>query len=214
MAKSAKPHFFRNTLLTGLLILIPLTVTYLLIAFLFGLLSNVGAPFFSAFLQLLNLDRFVWIKRLEPTVNLLLSLVIVFLLGLVGTNIIGRRILARLDGLVLRLPLASTIYGAVKQMVEMFQGPGRSFQRVVLIQYPRKGLWMMGFVAQEWPDTLNLADSDMLLAVFIPTTPNPTSGFLVMAAQNEVVHLDFSVEDAFKFIVTSGAIGRAFALER
>jgi uncharacterized membrane protein len=96
-------------------------------------------------------------------------------------------------------------------MVETFQGPSGSFQRVVLLQYPRKGMWVMGLVATERDDTLGLSSASQLLSVFIPTTPNPTSGFLVMVPPEEVVEVDYTVEEAFTFIVSSGIVGQPFA---
>lgn len=203
-----KSHFIRNTMITGFLFLIPLFVTYILIAFMFNLLSNAGAPIINAMLPLLNMDRLTWLSPFVPLINLILSLVLIFLMGLFGTNIVGRRILAGVNALVMRLPLVRSIYGAVKQMVETFQGPDRSFQRVVLVQYPRKGLWMMGLVAAEKQDTLELTQSETLLSIFIPTTPNPTSGFLVLMPNTEVVETNYTVEEAFKFIVSSGIVGK------
>ena len=142
--------------------------------------------------------------------NIVLALAIIFLLGLVGTNFIGRQILDAVNTLILRLPLVSSVYSAIKQMVETFQGPSGSFQRVVLLQYPRKGMWVMGLVATERDDTLGLSSAAQLLSVFIPTTPNPTSGFLVMVPPEEVVDVDYTVEEAFTFIVSSGIVGQPF----
>ena len=132
----------------------------------------------------------------------------IFLLGLFGTNFLGRRILQALDGLILRLPIVKSIYGSVKQMVDTFQGPHRGFHRVVLIQYPRLGTWTMGFVAAERRDTMSLSPSQNMLTVFIPTTPNPTSGYLVLIRPEDVTDVDYSVEEAFKFIVSFGIVGK------
>lgn len=195
-------------MITGFLILIPLFVTYILIAFLFNLLSSAGAPIINTVFSLLHIDQLTWLSPLVPMINLILSLVVIFFMGLFGTNIVGRRILAGVNALVMRLPLIRSIYGAVKQMVETFQGPDRSFQRVVLLEYPRKGLWMMGLVAAERQNTLNIAKSASLLSVFIPTTPNPTSGFLVLTPATEVIETNYTVEEAFKFIVSSGIVGK------
>lgn len=210
--KLAKSHFIRNTMITGFLILIPLFVTYILVAFLFNLLSNAGAPFINTLLSFFDVERFEWIRPVVPVINLILSLALIFLMGLFGTNIVGRRILAGVNALVMRLPLVRSIYGAVKQMVETFQGPDRSFQRVVMLEYPRKGLWMMGLVAAERHDTLNMSNTDEVLSVFIPTTPNPTSGFLVLTSESEVIETNYTVEEAFKFIVSSGIVGRQLRL--
>lgn len=198
-------------MITGLLILIPLFVTYILIAFLFNLLSNAGTPIIRGLLSFLDLDEIYWLMPLVPFINLLIVLSLIFSIGLFGTNIVGRRILATLNQLVMRLPLVSTVYGAVKQVVETLQGPQGSFQRVVLLEYPKNGVWMMGLVATRRADTFNLSPSDTLLSVFVPTTPNPTSGFLVLVPEEAVIETDYTVEEAFKFIVSSGIVGREFA---
>lgn len=211
MVKEAKPRFLRRTFLTGLLILLPLFVTYILIDFLFDLFAGVGAPLVKGLFRVLRTDGYEWVRPLVPMVNLGLALAAIFLLGLVGTNIIGRKVLGTFEALLMRLPLVKTIYSATKQVVQTLQGPGRSFQRVVLIEYPRKGLWMVGFVAAERRDTMNLVSSDKVLTVYIPTTPNPTSGFLVLVSPAEVIDLDFNVEEAFKFIVSTGIVGKDLA---
>ncbi len=208
--KRTKSRFLRNTLLTGLLILIPLVATYLLVSCLFDLLSGAGAPVMKALFGSLELERFWWLEPITPFVNIFLALAIIFLLGLVGTNFIGRQVLEAVNTMILRLPLISSVYSAVKQMVETFQGPSGSFQRVVLLQYPRKGMWVMGLVAAERDDALGLTSAPQILSVFVPTTPNPTSGFLVMVPPEEVVEVDYTVEEAFKFIVSSGIVGQNF----
>jgi uncharacterized membrane protein len=207
MQKDTTPQSVRRTLLTGLLILLPLFVTYVLIGFLFNLFTDVSAPLMRGLFHLFDLDRYTW-DPLVPFMNLLLSFAVIFLLGLFGTNILGRRILQAVDALILRLPLVKSVYGAVKQVVDTFQGPRRSFERVVLIEYPRKGTWTMGLVAAERLDTMNLAPSATLLTVYIPTTPNPTSGYLVMVPPEDIVDVEYSTEEAFKFIVSFGIVGK------
>jgi uncharacterized membrane protein len=208
MPTDGSSRFIRRTFLAGLLILIPLFVTYGLIAFLFNLFTNASAPLMHGLFRLLHLNRYTWAEPLVPLINFLLSLAVIFLLGLFGANFLGRRILQALDALILRLPIVKSIYGAVKQMVDTFQSPRRGFQRVVLIQYPNRGLWTMGFVASERRDTMNLTPSPTILTIYIPTTPNPTTGYLVMVKPEEVVDVDYTVEDAFKFIISSGLVGK------
>jgi uncharacterized membrane protein len=211
MPKDASPRFIRRTFFAGLLILIPLVVTYALIAFLFNIFTNASAPLMKGLFRILDLNHYGWTAPLVPLINFLLSLAVIFLLGLFGTNFLGRRILQALDALILRLPLVKSIYGAVKQMVDTFQGPRRGFQRVVLIQYPSRELWTMGFVSSERRDTMNLTPSPTILTVYIPTTPNPTTGYLVMVRPEDVVDVDYTVEEAFKFIISSGIVGRDLA---
>ncbi len=207
----ATPHPLRRSFVAGLLILLPIYVTYLLIAFLMGMLAGVGAPVLAAILSVLGPEHPSWIDPLVPAVNVLVSFGIVVGVGLVGSNLVGRRVLEAFDTLMLRLPLVKSFYSATKQIVDTFQGPGGSFQRVVMVQYPSKGLWVMGFVAGEHRDRLHLSPTDSLLAVFIPTTPNPTSGYLVLVPPTDVVDVSYTVEEAFKFIVSSGIVGKELA---
>jgi uncharacterized membrane protein len=208
MSNDPSSRFIRRTFLAGLLILIPLFVTYALIAFLFNLFTNASAPLMNGLFRLLDLNRYTWAEPLVPFINFLLSLAVIFLLGLFGANFLGRRILQAVDTLILRLPVVKSIYGAVKQMVDTFQGPRRGFHRVVLVQYPSPGLWTMGFVASERRDTMNLTSSPTVLTVYIPTTPNVTTGYLAMVKPEDVVDVDYTVEDAFKFIISSGIVGK------
>jgi uncharacterized membrane protein len=209
MPDEKKPHFIRRTFVAGLLILLPLFITYVLIAFLFNIFTGVGAPLVAGLLRLFGAQSLAY--PLVLIVNLILSLAVIFLLGLVGANILGRRLLTAFEGLLLRLPLVKTVYSSAKQVIDTFQGPGRSFQRVVLLQYPRHGVWSIGLVATERSDNLNLVPGNKVLTVFVPTTPNPTSGYLVIVSPDDVVDVDFSVEDAFKFIVSGGIVGKDLA---
>jgi uncharacterized membrane protein len=173
---------------------------------LFNIFTRVGAPLVTGILRVLGIDELAY--PLTHLVNLILSLAVIFLLGLVGTNILGRRILEAFEALLLRLPLVKTIYSSSKQIVETLQGPGRSFQRAVLLEYPRKGLWTLGLVGKEHHDSLHLSQTDKVLSVYVPTAPNPTSGYLVIVSPEDVIELDISVEDALKFIVSGGIVGK------
>jgi uncharacterized membrane protein len=210
MVKEKRPHFMRRTFLAGLLILFPLFMSYVLVSFLFNLLSAVGAPLVGGFLHLLGAELDAWVSALIPLVNLFLALAVIFFLGVFGANILGRRILGAMESFLLRLPLVKTVYGSSKQLVETFQG-NRSFQRVVLVQYPRKGIWTLGLVATERKDTMPLFAAGKMLTVFVPTTPNPTSGFVLILPPDEAVEVDYSVEEAFKFIISAGIVGKDLA---
>ena len=199
-------HYIRRTLIAGLLILLPLFITYVLVAFLFNLFTGVGAPLVTGFFRLFGVVHVPY--PVVVAVNLLFSIGVIFALGLVGTNILGRQMLQSFEKLLMRVPLVSTIYSSAKQVVDTFQGPRRSFQRVVLLQYPRQGLWSVGLVSTEREDRLNLVSSKRFLTVFVPTTPNPTSGYLILVSSDDVIELDFSIEDAFKFIISAGIVGR------
>ena len=207
----ASMHFIRNKFLTGILILIPLVATYWLVGFLLEILSGVGAPVMrTLFGPLTVIDDLAWVAPVIALANIFLALAFIFLLGLIGTNFVGRRVLATVNAILLRVPLISSVYGAVQQMVQTIQGPSGSFQRVVLVEYPRKGMWVMGLVAAIRDDVVGLTSGNELLSVFVPTTPNPTSGFLVMVPPEDVIEVDYTVEEAFKFVVSSGIVGHNF----
>ncbi len=125
MPDDKRPHFIRRTLIAGLLILLPLFITYVLIAFLVNIFTCVGAPLVTGLLRLFGLEDLAY--PLVLAVNFLLSLAVIFLLGLVGTNILGQRLLAAFEVLLLRLPLVKTIYSSAKQMIETFQDPAAAF---------------------------------------------------------------------------------------
>jgi uncharacterized membrane protein len=200
----------RRTFLTGLVILLPLFATYLMISFLFRLFTGVGAPIVKGILHLTGLDEYEGIGYFVPFVNLLLSLAVVFALGFVGTHFLGKRLLRWVEDVLMRVPLVKNVYGGVKQVIDTLKDSKSNFQRVVLVQYPQKGQWVLGFVAAERPDALKLHASGKSLSIFIPTTPNPTSGFLILASSDEVVDTDYTIEDAFKFIISGGVVGRDF----
>ncbi len=203
--------YLRRTFLAGLLIMIPLFVTYVLVAFLFNLFSGAGTPIVKGAVQLLGLgwlEGEAWFAFAIPAANLLLTFFVIFLLGLVGTNVLGRRALGAFDALLFRLPIVKSVYGATKQLVDTFRDSSRgSFQKVVLVEYPRPGVWTMGLVAAERPDSAGLSQSKRMLSVFIPTTPNPTSGMLVLVPKESAVEIDYAVEDAFKFVISAGIVG-------
>ncbi len=205
-------HYIRRTLIAGLLILLPLFITYVLVAFLFNLFTGVGAPVVTGFFRVFGVTQIPYPALVA--VNLIFSVGVIFALGLIGTNIIGRQMLQAFEQLLMRVPVVSTIYSSVKQVVDTFQGPARSFQRVVLLQYPRQGLWSVGLVSSEREDRLNLVSSNRFLTVFVPTTPNPTSGYLILVSSDDVIELDFSIEDAFKFIISAGIVGRDLTAAR
>lgn len=208
---------FRGTFVTGLFILLPLFVSYVLLKFVFDLLSGVGAPLVMAGVKIFealggeDITSAPWFRWVVPAVNLFLSVVIVLFLGFFGKNVFGRRALAAVENFIARLPFVKSVYGATKKLVETFQKPeGGGFKKAVLIEYPRSGLWSMGLVAADRPDSASLVEGERLLAVFIPTTPNPTSGFILLVPKKDAVEIDLSVEEAFMFIVSGGIAGRDF----
>jgi uncharacterized membrane protein len=142
-----------------------------------------------------------------PGFGVILAILILLLTGVLAANLFGRRFVELWEKILNKIPLVRSIYSSVKQISStIFDPSGKSFRKVVLLQYPRKGLWSIGFLTNDnMGNELNAVD-DRLVSVFVPTTPNPTSGFIIMVRGDELKELDMSVEEAFKFIISMGVI--------
>jgi len=140
-------------------------------------------------------------------VGLLVPLLGILLIGLMARNIVGRWLLAFGEGTLLRIPLAGSVYKTLKQLLETFlQGNSSRFRRVVLVEYPSKGLYSLGFVTGVLGTALQAGFSEPMLSVFIPTAPNPTTGWYTVVPEGAVKDLDLSVEDAFRTIISAGIV--------
>ncbi len=202
----------RNQLIRGVLVVLPLLITVWLLKFLFGIVSGNVTPAVIAVLRANGVDGF---ERLPlslaiPLFGLALTLLLVYLVGLVAGNLLGRRALAVVESTILRIPLVKSVYGAARQLLDAFAAGGSgAFSRVVLVEYPRKGVWTLAFVTKELagPPLPGAAPSARRsLMLFLPTTPNPTSGWLVTLPADDVLDLDLSVEDGIKLVVSGGIV--------
>jgi len=199
----------KRSFVTGILILLPLLITLLLLAFLFGKINQYLTPIAIKVLEFtgLPIERLGLMKILAPIVGLTITLGIIILIGILGRNYIGKKVGAVIDGIIMRIPFVKGIYGALKKLIEAFNPAFTgSFSKVVLVEYPRKGSYTIGFltatVTAEAKGGLNY---DMVY-VFLPTTPNPTSGWLLLFPRSEVIPLDITIEDALKLIVSGGIV--------
>jgi uncharacterized membrane protein len=182
--------------ITGLLILTPLFVTGYILYKIFVSVDNLIGPFKA---------RYPVIDF--PGVGVVAVFLLVFFVGLLGGNLIGRRILSWAEKLFHRIPLIRGIYGTVKELSEVFFSDRRTlFKRVVLIRYPHRDSFALAFVTQESAGDFETATGNELVSVFVPTTPNPTSGFLLLVPKQEVVPLALSVEDGMKMVISGGAV--------
>jgi len=187
----------RTYFLAGLLALIPLVVTVGILSWLFNVLDGFLGPYL-----------YEWLGRPVPGLGLVATLVVVLAIGMIATNFAGRRVLAGVDIALQRIPLVRTIYSTVKQMsMSLLQG-GQDFQHVVLVEYPRRGLYQTGFVTGkiEGPlqEELTARVGERVLNVFVPATPNPMSGYLVMLPERDVHLLPMSVQDGLKLVISGG----------
>lgn len=188
--KHLKTHVFR-----GFLALIPLGLSYLVIRFLYLAIDDRVAR---------GIDRLIGFKI--PGLGILLVLLFLYLLGLLASNWLGRRAFALIETITTRIPIIKTIYTLGKKLAEAISLPEKeAFKRVVMVEHFRPGLWSIGFVT----GTLSSGESeeDKLLKVFIPTAPNPTSGFMVMVRESQVKSLDWTVPEAMNTIISGGMVG-------
>ncbi len=194
-------HPIRNYLLTGLLVWIPVIVTLVVINFVVTLLDKTVSilPHVWQPQQLIGVNI--------PGLGMLLSLVILFLTGMVATNVVGKRLMGWGEAIVARIPLVRTIYNAVKQVIHtVFSNQTEAFSSVVLVEYPRKGLWSIAFVTGSGSHEVQQAVDPDMLTIFVPTTPNPTSGFLMMLPRKDTVTLEMTVEEALKYVISLGVV--------
>ncbi len=190
----------RRVLVAGMLVWVPVGVTVLLLRLLIGLadqtLELIPEPYRPEAL----------LGRQIPGLGVLLSLLLLFVTGLVAANVFGKRIIGLWEAVLRRIPLVRTIYTAAKGFLEMvLSGKRGSFSRVLLIEYPRKGIYCIAFQTSSTVGQLAEHTPDSV-CVFVPTTPNPTSGFLVIAPRKDLIELDMSVEDAIKLVVSVGVL--------
>ena len=186
----------RNYFITGIVVLVPIGITLYLTKFFISVSSKL-IPY--------NLNPNNYLPFAIPGLEILLSVVFITFVGGVSLSFIGKRILKFVNDLFKRIPILRTIYSAIGQMTESLAPNKRNNKKsVVLIQYPRKGSWAVGFATKDNKGEISKKTNSNLVNVFVPTTPNPTSGFLLMFPKEEIIYLDMSFEEASKFIVSAG----------
>ena len=185
----------RNYFITGVVILIPIGFTLYLTKFFIGISSGI-IP------QKFNPNSYL--PYAIPGIEILISVIFITIIGGLSLSFLGKRILKLIDDLFKRIPFLRTIYSAILQMTESFSNKDNNKKSVVLIEYPRKGVWAVGFATKENKGEMADKTNKKLINVFVPTTPNPTSGFLIMFPIDEVIYLDMTFEEASKFIVSAG----------
>ena len=190
----------KRYLIAGLLIWVPLGVTVMVIKLLVGMMDK----------------TLVWIpEKYQPDVLLgfhvpgmgvVLAVIIVLGTGIIVANLFGRKLVQFWESLLSQIPLVRTIYISVKQILETVFSSGQSFRKVLLVEYPRKGLWTLAFQSSTTRGEAQTKTGTEIVNVFIPTTPNPTSGFFIMVPREDVVELDMSVDDGLKMIISAGVM--------
>ena len=198
MEKNIKKSIFsrlRNNFIAGIVVLIPIGITLYLTLFIIRISENI-IP------RELNPNNYLPFN--VPGVEILIALFFITLIGWLSLSFLGKKFFEFLNNVLKKIPILRTIYSAIGQMTESFTKTNNKQKSVVLLEYPRNGIWAVGFATQENKGVIRDKINQDLVNVFLPTTPNPTSGFLLMVPKKDLIYLDVSFEQASKFIVSAG----------
>ena len=185
----------RNYFIAGVVVLIPISITVYLTLFLVSISSKILPK---------ELNPNYYLPYNVPGLEIIISVIIITLIGWLSLSFIGKRLLNVFNNVLKKIPILRTIYSAIGQMTETFTSTDAVKKNVVLVEYPKKGTWAVGFATKENSGEISDKAKRKLINVFVPTTPNPTSGFLLMFPKEEVIYLDLTFEEASKFIISAG----------
>ena len=185
----------RNYFITGIVILVPIWIILYLTKFFIGISSKLIPA---------EINPNNYLPILIPGLEIVLAIIFITLIGYLSLSFIGKKILQLFNDLLKRIPILRTIYSAIGQMAETLAPKRKSKKSVVLVEYPRKGSWAVGFATKDNKGEISKKTNQKLVNVFVPTTPNPTSGFLLMFPKEDIIYLDMNFEEASKFIVSAG----------
>ena len=186
----------RNNFIAGIVVLIPIGITLYLTLFIIKVSSNILPN---------EINPNHYLPYNIPGLEILISIIIITFIGWLSLSFIGKRLFEFFESILNKIPILRTIYSAVGQLTETFAKSKKDKKSVVLVEYPRKGTWAVGFATKENTGEISSKTGQKLINVFVPTTPNPTSGFLLMFPKDEVIFLDLTFEQASKFIVSAGS---------
>jgi uncharacterized membrane protein len=198
MSEKTKKSIFirlRNYFITGAIVLIPIGITIYISLFIIKISSKL-LP------KTINPNNYLPFDI--PGIEILITIILITIIGGLSLSFLGKKFLEIFNNVLKKIPILRTIYSAVGQLTETFTKSDGSQKSVVLIEYPRKGLWVVGFATKDNNGEIAKKVNDALVNVFIPTTPNPTSGFLLMVPKKDLMYLDMSFEEASRFIVSAG----------
>ena len=216
MKKTLRGHW-RANFVAGLAVVLPAVISIAVVIWLFGTVANVTDTLLFFLPRELThhgegSGPMYWYWSVAA---FLLAIGLISLVGLAARHYVGRKLIEFGENVFLRVPLLNKVYGALKQINEAFAtGKKSAFKTVVLVQFPSKGIYSIGFITSEQHEEVQAKTRENVVCVFVPTTPNPTTGFLVLVPQQEVVKLDMSVADAVKFIISLGAVAPEYARAR
>ena len=195
----------RNIFLTGIFTVVPIAITFWLLNFIFTKVDPIFQPIIIEIIDLIPFlkGRFTYI----PGLGIVMTVIAIFLVGLFVRNIIGQKLVELGEWIVQKIPVVRGIYSSSKQFMQAVSLTSNDgFRKVILVEYPRKGLWVVGFVTCENTGETQVLTKEDVVNVFIPTTPNPTSGFLLLVPKNDVIPLSMTVEEGLKLVVSGGIV--------
>jgi uncharacterized membrane protein len=218
--KDIKPprsmQHIQRYIVTGVLTVIPIAMTVFVFQFVLAILSQVGTPMINFISETIKTNypafyQSIWITALDPgwaslltsSLSIVLALISLYLLGWATSNFFGKTLLAAVDSLMQRIPLIEMVYGAIKKLVSSLQQQPTDVQRVVLIEFPTQNMKVVGFVTRTLTDSIT---GQKLAAVYVPTTPNPTSGYLEIVPLENLTSTDWTMDEAMTFIISGGAV--------
>ena len=185
----------RNYFIAGVVVLIPIGITIYLTIFLISISSKILPK---------EINPNHYLPYNIPGLEIIISIILITVIGWLSLSFLGKKLLDLLEKILKKIPILRTIYSAIGQMTESFTDTNSNKKNVVLVEYPRKGSWAVGFATKDNSGEITKKTNKKLINVFIPTTPNPTSGFLLMIPKDELIYLDLTFEEASKFIVSAG----------
>ena len=187
----------RNYFITGVFVLIPIGITVYLTLFLIKISSKILPK---------ELNPNYYLPFDIPGLEIFISLLLITFIGWLSLTFIGKRLVNIFENILNKIPILRTIYSSAEQLIDNFSQDKKTKKSVVLVQYPRKGIWAVGFATKENSGKIKDSIGQDTINVFVPTTPNPTSGFLLMFPKDEIIYLDLTFEEASKFVVSAGSI--------
>lgn len=195
----------RNIFITGILITVPVAFTLFILNFLFKLLDNLVVPWFIK--TLIRIGTPIPEDFRLPGLGLILIVLLIFVIGVLTQSFLGGKLVQLGEMIVDRIPVVRSIYTGAKQVVTTIaEADTKAFRKVVLVEFPRKGIYSLGFITGYTEGEVQELTNAKLVNVFVPTTPNPTSGFLVFVANEEIIELTMTIEDGIKFIISVGIV--------
>jgi uncharacterized membrane protein len=199
----------KNIFLTGLAVIVPLGLTLYILVFLIGMMDGL----LTIIPRQYHPDTLIGFHI--PGFGIIVTILLIFISGLMTKSIVGNRIVRYTEGLLDKIPIVRSIHMAIKKIVDsMVIYRSRSFKKVVLVEFPRKGAYTVAFVTGEPANEIHARTGQRFISVYVPTTPNPTSGYFIMFPEQEIVHLDMSVEDAFTLIISGGIVNPPDQLQK